>query len=197
MGTPISLIVGLGNPGYEYQNTRHNAGVWFLQALARQFNVSFTEQAKFFGITARATIAGHSVHLLAPMTFMNLSGKSVAALAQFFKISTEAILVAHDELDLLPGTVRLKQGGGSGGHNGLKDLIRALGNQNNFQRLRLGIGHPGQTSAVSNYVLGTPPSSEKQRIEAAIEMALPEIPAIIRGETQAVMNRLNREREEN
>ncbi len=191
MGSPISLIVGLGNPGRDYQNTRHNAGVWFLQALAQQLKIQFTEQPKFFGLVARAEIADQSVHLLIPTTFMNLSGKSVAALAQFFKIPPEAILVVHDELDLLPGMARLKQGGGAGGHNGLKDIIQALGNQNNFQRLRLGIGHPGQASLVTNYVLGTPPSSEKQLIEEAIEQALPEIPAIISGDTQAVMNRLN------
>lgn len=191
MGSPISLIVGLGNPGRDYQNTRHNAGVWFLQALAQQFKIQFTEQPKFFGLAARTEIADQSIHLLIPTTFMNLSGKSVAALAQFFKIPPEAILVVHDELDLLPGIARLKQGGGAGGHNGLKDIIQALGNQNNFQRLRLGIGHPGQASQVSNYVLGAPPASEKQLIEEAIEKALPEIPAIISGDTQAVMNRLN------
>ncbi len=139
----IDLIVGLGNPGRQYEDTRHNAGAWFVERLARQHHANLSNDAKYKALTGRATINGHDVRLLIPTTFMNVSGQAVAPFANFFKIPAERILVAHDELDLPPGVAKLKQGGGHGGHNGLRDIISKLGNNKNFARLRIGIGHPG------------------------------------------------------
>ena len=152
----IKLIVGLGNPGDKYTDTRHNTGEWLIERLARRFNVSLNPEIKFFGKTARTLVNGKEVRLLVPTTFMNLSGKAVGALASFYRIKPEEILVIHDELDLLPGTAKLKQGGGHGGHNGLKDIVAQLGNNNNFYRLRIGIGHPGHRDLVAGYVLNKP-----------------------------------------
>jgi PTH1 family peptidyl-tRNA hydrolase len=149
----LQLIVGLGNPGLEYAQTRHNAGVWFVAALAAEHNIRLNPEAKYFGLVGRGTINGQEVRLLIPTTFMNRSGQAVSALANFFKIPLDAILVAHDELDLPAGSIRLKTGGGHGGHNGLRDIISSSGNQNNFHRLRIGIGHPGDAKLVSNFVL--------------------------------------------
>ncbi|WP_040486712.1 aminoacyl-tRNA hydrolase [Idiomarina sp. A28L] len=172
MSADIKLIVGLGNPGPEYTATRHNAGFWFVEALARQFNVNLTPESKFFGHTARLGPPYSDTRLLNPSTFMNRSGQAVGAMATFFKILPEEILVVHDELDLPPGIAKFKQGGGHGGHNGLKDITRALANQTNFHRLRIGIGHPGHSSKVTGYVLGKAPSNEQNLMDDAITASL-------------------------
>ncbi|WP_198677102.1 aminoacyl-tRNA hydrolase [Aliidiomarina iranensis] len=172
MSADIKLIVGLGNPGPEYTATRHNAGFWFVEALARQFNVNLTPESKFFGHIARLGPPYMDTRLLNPTTFMNRSGQAVGAMATFFKILPEEILVVHDELDLPPGIAKFKQGGGHGGHNGLKDIARALANQTNFHRLRIGIGHPGHSSKVTGYVLGKAPSNEQNLMDDAIDASL-------------------------
>ncbi|RUO21981.1 aminoacyl-tRNA hydrolase [Aliidiomarina haloalkalitolerans] len=172
MSADIRLIVGLGNPGPEYTATRHNAGFWFVEDLARQFNAPLSPDSKYFGQTARLGPPYSDTRLLLPMTFMNKSGQAVGAMANFFKVTPEQILVVHDELDLPPGVAKFKQGGGHGGHNGLKDIIRALGNNNNFHRLRIGIGHPGHASQVTGYVLGKAPSQEQQLIDDAVRASL-------------------------
>ncbi|MBS0967331.1 MULTISPECIES: aminoacyl-tRNA hydrolase [Yersiniaceae] len=168
----IKLIVGLANPGAEYAQTRHNAGAWYVDLLARQHNVSLKEESKFFGYTGRLTLAGQDVRLLVPTTFMNLSGKAVAAMATFYRLNPDEILVAHDELDIPPGVAKVKLGGGNGGHNGLKDIQSKLGNNPNFYRLRIGIGHPGDKNKVVGFVLGKPPASEQQLIDSAIDESL-------------------------
>jgi peptidyl-tRNA hydrolase, PTH1 family len=168
----IKLIVGLANPGVEYALTRHNAGAWYVDLLAERHNQSLQEERKFFGYTARLNLAGQDVRLLVPTTFMNLSGKAVAAMASFYHILPEEILVAHDELDILPGMAKLKLGGGNGGHNGLKDIQNKLGNNPNFYRLRIGIGHPGDKSKVTGFVLGKPSSSEQALIDDAIDKSV-------------------------
>lgn len=152
--TAVQLIVGLGNPGPEYDQTRHNAGALFVERLAHAQGVSLVADRKYFGLVGKFSHQGKDVRLLIPTTYMNRSGQSVAALAGFFRIAPDAILVAHDELDMPPGVAKLKTGGGHGGHNGLRDIIAQLGNQNSFHRLRLGIGHPGHSSLVSGYVPG-------------------------------------------
>jgi len=186
----VELIVGLGNPGAEYEDTRHNAGFWFVDALARQQHVSFKSEKKFHGEVAKFSHAGQDVWLLKPETFMNLSGQSVQALARFFKINVENILVVHDDLDLPPGAARLKQGGGHGGHNGLRDIISKMGG-NGFQRLRLGIGHPGDKSRVTGHVLKKSSSEDRIEIENAIDAALKVLPTILDGELQKAMNLLH------
>lgn len=191
MNTPIKLIVGLGNPGTEYAQTRHNAGADFVAELAHQYGATLTPESKFFGLTARIIIDQHDVRLLIPTTFMNLSGKAVAAIAQFYKIEPEAILVAHDELDIEPGNARLKIGGGHGGHNGLRDIINSLGNNKNFARLRIGIGHPGNAKLVSNYVLKKAPATEYQQIEDGIYQATKIIPLIVTGRWNDAMKILH------
>ncbi len=167
----IKLIVGLANPGAEYAATRHNAGAWFVDLLAERLRAPLREEANFFGYTSRVTLGGEDVRLLVPTTFMNLSGKAVAAMASFFRINPDEILVAHDELDLPPGVAKFKLGGGHGGHNGLKDIISKLGNNPNFHRLRIGIGHPGDKNKVVGFVLGKPPVSEQKLIDEAIDEA--------------------------
>lgn len=189
--TPVQLIVGLGNPGTEYANTRHNAGQDFVEELARSFSEPLTPAPKFFGLTGRIVVAGKDVRLLIPTTFMNLSGQAVAAVANFYKIPTEAILVAHDELDLEPGIARLKVGGGHGGHNGLRDIINKLGNSSDFARLRLGIGHPGNAKQVVGYVLKRAPADERQKIEDAFQKSLPVIPDVCRGDWSKAMKDLH------
>lgn len=181
MDTPLQLIVGLGNPGPEYDRTRHNAGADFVTELARREGASLVPEAKFFGLTARIFVDGRDLRLLIPTTFMNRSGQAIAAMANFYKIPPEAILVAHDELDLNPGVARFKQGGGHGGHNGLRDTISALGNNNNFRRLRIGIGHPGSAAQVVGFVLKKAPSSEQQLIDDAIDAALRVMPDAVKG----------------
>lgn len=167
----VQLIVGLGNPGPEYSQTRHNAGVWFVQQLAHAFNTSLKNEPKFFGYTGKFVCAGQEFKLLIPSTYMNLSGKAVLAMAQFYKLTPEQIMVAHDEMALEPGVAKFKLGGGHAGHNGLRDIISRLGNNQNFYRLRLGIGHPGHKDQVTGYVLGKAPASEQNLIEQTIDEA--------------------------
>jgi PTH1 family peptidyl-tRNA hydrolase len=188
----LRLVVGLGNPGPEYAQTRHNAGFWLVDELARQQGGYFRPEARYYGETCRITLAGQELWLLKPMTYMNRSGQAVAALARFHKIPPPAILVVHDDLDLPPGTVRLKRSGGHGGHNGLRDLIAHLGG-NDFARLRLGIGHPGDSREVLDYVLRRAPRTEQELVEQAIADALRELPRILAGHweraTQALHSR--------
>ncbi|EGG94695.1 Peptidyl-tRNA hydrolase [gamma proteobacterium IMCC1989] len=191
MNTPIKLIVGLGNPGAEYANTRHNAGADFVMELARQYDITLAADSKFFGFVGRGTIQNNDVRLLLPTTFMNASGKSVAAIAQFYKVEPEAILVAHDELDLAPSVARLKIGGGHGGHNGLRDIISCLGNNKNFARLRIGIDHPGNAKLVSNYVLKKAAPTEYQQIEDSIYQATKVIPLALEGKWNEAMKTLH------
>lgn len=187
----IKLIVGLGNPGDKYADTRHNAGEWLIDRLARHFNVSLSPESKFFGKTARTLVNGKEVRLLVPTTFMNLSGKAVGALASFYRIKPEEILVIHDELDLPPGTAKLKQGGGHGGHNGLKDIVAQLGNNNNFYRLRLGIGHPGHRDLVAGYVLNKPSPADREALEKALDEATDCVEMIFKDGMVKATNRLN------
>ncbi len=189
--TPLQLIVGLGNPGPEYHRTRHNAGADFVAELARREGASLTPENKFFGLTGRIHLHGQDLRLLIPTTFMNRSGQAVGAVALFYKVPPEAILVAHDELDLPPGAARLKHGGGHGGHNGLRDTIRALGNNANFNRLRLGIGHPGSAAQVVGYVLKKAPADEQQLIDDAIDRAADILPIAAKGDWAGAMNRLH------
>ncbi|MFT5117731.1 MAG: PTH1 family peptidyl-tRNA hydrolase [Kiritimatiellia bacterium] len=191
MNTAVKLIVGLGNPGTEYSHTRHNAGADFVAVLARQYAVTLVADSKFFGLSARTAINNHDVRLLIPTTFMNLSGKSVAAMAQFYKIEPEAILIAHDELDIAAGEARLKIGGGHGGHNGLRDTIQCLGNNKGFARLRIGIDHPGNAKLVSNYVLKKAPVSEYQRIEDSLYAATRIVPLLVEGRWNEAMKDLH------
>ena len=187
----IKLIVGLGNPGEKYADTRHNAGEWLIERLARRFNVSLNPENKFFGKTARTLVNGKEVRLLVPTTFMNLSGKAVGALASFYRIKPEEILVIHDELDLPPGTAKLKQGGGHGGHNGLKDIVAQLGNNNNFYRLRIGIGHPGHRDLVAGYVLNKPSPADRDALEKVLDEATDCVEMIFRDGMVKATNRLN------
>lgn len=187
----IKLIVGLANPGAEYAATRHNAGAWYLDLLAQRHNQSLKEEAKFYGYTARLNLAGHDVRLLVPTTFMNLSGKAVAAMATFYRIEPQEILVAHDEMDMLPGVAKFKQGGGHGGHNGLKDIINKLGNNADFHRLRIGIGHPGDRNKVTGFVLGKPPASEQKLIDEAIDEAARCTELWLKEDRLKAMNRLH------
>jgi PTH1 family peptidyl-tRNA hydrolase len=189
--TAIRLIVGLGNPGSEYRGTRHNAGADFVEELARMSGVPLQDDAKFFGRTGQLTLAGHPLRLLIPTTFMNRSGKSVAAMAGFYKISPEQILIAHDELDIAPGTARFKRGGGHGGHNGLRDIVPALANNRDFYRLRIGIGHPGHASRVTGYVLGAPTAEERARIDASINEAIRALPLLLEGDEVKAMTHLH------
>ena len=182
----IRLLVGLGNPGPEYEATRHNAGFWFVDAVARALRVSLVPERGYFGLAARAATAHGPVWLLEPMTYMNLSGKSVAALARFFKIEPAQILVAHDELDLMPGHMKLKLGGSPAGHNGLKDIHAQLGTPD-YWRLRLGIGHPGVKAEVVNYVLRKPPADERDAIEKSIEQSAAALDLLLAGAMERAM----------
>ena len=186
----IRLLVGLGNPGAEYEGTRHNAGFWFIDEVARQLKVSLTPERSYFGLAARATTTDGPVWLLEPMTYMNLSGKSVAALARFFKIAPDEILVAHDELDLLPGQVKLKLGGSHAGHNGLKDIHAQLGSAD-YWRLRLGIGHPGVKAEVINYVLRKPSTEHREAIDKSIEQSLAALDLLLAGEMEKAMMKIH------
>ena len=190
MSEQIKLIVGLGNPGREYEATRHNAGFWWVDEFARTQGVNFKTDNKFHGLVARASVHGHETHLLKPQTFMNVSGRSVVALALFYKILPDQILVVHDELDLPPGSAKLKLGGGHGGHNGLKDIIAHLGSKE-FWRLRIGIGHPGERDQVVNYVLNAPRKEEQGLIENAMQHAQDVAPLIIEGKLEAAMLKLH------
>ncbi len=185
------MIVGLANPGAEYAQTRHNAGAWYVDLLAQRYSQPLKEESKFFGYTARLNLAGNDVRLLVPTTFMNLSGKSVAAVATFYRILPEEILVAHDELDLPPGVAKLKLGGSNGGHNGLKDIQSKLGNNPNFYRLRIGIGHPGDRNKVVGFVLGKPPATEQTLIDDAVDESLRCTEILLKEGMTKAMNRLH------
>ncbi|MBY0437666.1 MAG: aminoacyl-tRNA hydrolase [Burkholderiales bacterium] len=186
----MKLIVGLGNPGSQYERTRHNAGFWLVDRLARAAGTSLHNEPRYHGLAARTTIAGETCWLLEPQTFMNLSGKAVAALANFYKIGPADVIVAHDELDLPPGTVKMKLGGGFAGHNGLRDITAQLGTRD-FWRLRLGIGHPGDKAQVHSYVLNAPRAEEQDLIDESITRCLAVIDWIARGEYEAAMLRLH------
>lgn len=176
----IKLFVGLGNPGPEYQATRHNAGFWWLDALASELKVHLTPDKGYHGLVARTLVQNSTIWLLAPQTFMNLSGKSVCTLARFFKIAPEEILVAHDELDVAPGQVKLKFGGGHAGHNGLRDIHAQLGS-GDYWRLRLGIGHPGNKAEVANWVLKKPVLDDRIAIDQSIHRSIKAVPDLIQG----------------
>lgn len=187
----VHLIVGLGNPGPEYDRTRHNAGAFFVEQLADKYKASLVVERKFYGMTGKVSIQGKDIRLLIPTTYMNLSGQSVAAIANFYQIPIDTILIAHDELDLPPGVAKLKQGGSHGGHNGLRDIISKCANQNNFFRLRLGIGHPGNRNLVTNFVLGRAPKLEQDKLNTAIEFALDIIPDIANADWNKAMQTLH------
>ncbi|TLS80444.1 aminoacyl-tRNA hydrolase [Photobacterium damselae] len=191
MSNNIRLLVGLANPGQEYAKTRHNAGAWVVEELARVHNVTLREDAKYFGLTGRITTNDQDLRLLIPTTFMNLSGKSVAALAKFFQIQPEEILVAHDELDLPPGVAKFKKGGGHGGHNGLRDIISKMGNNKDFYRLRIGIGHPGDKNKVAGFVLGKAPAKEQELIDAAVDEAVRCMDILLKDGLSKAQNRLH------
>ena len=180
----IKLFVGLGNPGPEYEHTRHNAGFWWIDELARKLGVSLRDERAYHGEMVRANIAGQTVWLLKPQTFMNLSGKSIAALARFYKIAPEEVLVVHDELDLDPGHAKLKQGGSHAGHNGLRDTHAQLGTDQ-YWRLRLGIGHPGHREQVVSWVLGKPPQEQREAIDICIERTVKAFDKLVDGDMPA------------
>lgn len=186
----IKMIVGLGNIGAEYEHTRHNAGFWFVDELAWQLKATFKSEKKFFGEVARVARPEGDIWLLKPETYMNLSGKAVAALAQFYKIQPEEILVVHDELDIPCGQIRFKLGGGNGGHNGLKDIQAKFGTPN-FYRLRLGIGHPGEKHLVVGFVLNKPSAAERQLMDDAIAKSLRAVPDILAGKQEDVVRFLH------
>lgn len=190
MMSPVLLIVGLGNPGERYADTRHNAGLNFLQQVASDVGATFRYESKFEGSIANATVDANEVRLFAPGTYMNESGRAIAKVVRFFKVPTEQLLVAHDELDLPPGTVRLKRGGGHGGHNGLRDIFPNLGSQD-FMRLRIGIGHPGSADRVVDYVLHRPSREDADLIQKSIGAARRELSKIVRGDTDLAMNVLH------
>ncbi|MCX2759849.1 aminoacyl-tRNA hydrolase [Vibrio sp. Sgm 22] len=191
MSQQIKLLVGLANPGPEYAKTRHNAGAWVVEELARVYNVTLKNEPKFFGLTGRIMVHGEDLRLLIPTTFMNLSGKAVAALAKFYQIKPEEIMVAHDELDLPPGIGKFKKGGGHGGHNGLKDIISKQGNNKEFYRLRLGIGHPGHKDKVAGYVLGKAPQKEQECIEAVVDESVRSLDILLKDGLPKAQNRLH------
>lgn len=186
----IRLLVGLGNPGAEYEATRHNAGFWFIDEVARALKVTLVPERSYFGLAARANTPNGPVWLLEPMTYMNVSGKSVAALARFFKIAPDEILVAHDELDLLPGQVKMKLGGSHAGHNGLKDIHAQLGSAD-YWRLRLGIGHPGVKAEVVNYVLKKPSAEHREAIDKSIEQAMSALDLMLAGDMERAMMKVH------
>ena len=184
----IRLIVGLGNPGREYERTRHNAGFWLVERFAAQEHIALKREAKYHAHVGRHVSSG--AWLLLPQTYMNASGKSVALLAGFFKIPPAEILVAHDELDFLPGVAKMKQGGGVAGHNGLRDIAARVGGLD-FWRLRIGIGHPGDKNQVADYVLRRPPAQEREDIERAIDRSLEVLPQCLAGDLQGAMLKLH------
>ena len=190
MSNKIKMMVGLGNPGSEYEQTRHNAGFWFIDELAWQYKATLKEEKKFFGLVARISISGSDLWLLKPSTFMNRSGQAVAALAQFYKIKPEEILVVHDELDIPCGRIKFKLGGGNGGHNGLKDIQARLGTSD-FYRLRLGIDHPGDRNLVVGYVLNKPSPEHRQQIDEAINKSLKAVPILLAGEWEEAVRFLH------
>ncbi len=186
----IRLIVGLGNPGAQYADTRHNAGFWFVDEVARTTGATLRAEPRFHGLAARIMLEGHELWLLEPSTFMNRSGQSVAALARFYKIAPEQILIVHDEIDLPVGLVKLKYAGGHGGHNGLRDLHAHLGTPN-YWRLRIGVGHPGSKDLVVDYVLHAPSKVDREKINSVIDEASRQLPDLLRGDAARVMNHLH------
>ncbi|HUL19039.1 MAG TPA: aminoacyl-tRNA hydrolase [Steroidobacteraceae bacterium] len=188
-GEPLRLIVGLGNPGTEYARTRHNAGFQLLDELARRHGAIFRSEPRHRAELARARIAGADLWLLKPMSYMNHSGEAVRSVATFYKVPVQSILVAYDELDFAPGVVRLKQGGGAAGHNGMRDVIAQMGD--GFWRLRIGIGHPGDRSLVLDYVLGRPSAADGELINAALAAAADAVPILLSEGAQIAMNRLH------
>ncbi len=186
----IKLIVGLGNPGIKYTQTRHNAGFYFIDALCQKYGFQLKEHKKFYGQAAKVTIGDHDLWLLKPETFMNHSGKSVASIANFYKIAPEQILVAYDELDLDPGVAKLKKSGGHGGHNGLRDII-ALTGSNQFYRLRLGIGHPGHKSQVVSWVLNRATQDDEISLQQSIDKSLSILEDLLAGKTEKAMKDLH------
>jgi PTH1 family peptidyl-tRNA hydrolase len=192
--TGLRLIVGLGNPGADHSRTRHNAGFWFIDALAASVGARFGLESKLYGESAKAVIAGQNVWLLKPATFMNASGKSVAAALRYWKIEPEEALLAHDELDLPPGAARLKFDGGHGGQNGLRDTIQHL-DHGRFHRLRIGIGHPGHKDRVTPWVLGRPGKDDEAAIRRAIQDALEVLPLAVAGDFNEAMKRLHTPKE--
>lgn len=190
MSSALRLIVGLGNPGPDYSETRHNAGFWFCERLARELGTSFAKESRYHGLVAKCRLASTDFFLLMPQTFMNRSGQAVQALAHFYRIAPAEMLIVHDELDIPPGQLRLKFGGGLGGHNGLKDITGHLGTQD-YWRLRIGIGHPGDRNEVANFVLKPPRREEQAGIDAAIERALILWPLIEKGDWNAATQRAN------
>ena len=190
MQKPPRLIIGLGNPGVEYAKTRHNAGFWFCERLAADLGISLAAETRFQGIVGSRAHGGDKLWLLLPQTFMNRSGQAVRALTQFYRITPDEMLVVHDELDIPPGQLRLKFGGGLGGHNGLKDITAHLGTQD-YWRLRVGIGHPGDRNQVVNFVLKPPQKTEQEAIDSAIDRALIHWPLLAAGDWQNAMQKLN------
>jgi len=188
--TALRVVVGLGNPGARYEGTRHNVGFWLADELARSFGRGFRPAPRFFGDLCRILVEGRDCWLLKPMTYVNRSGQCVAAFAHYYGIEPSQLLVVHDELDLEPGVVRLKRGGGHAGHNGLRDLVKALDDPD-FLRLRVGIGHPGHKDAVVDYVLGRPSRDDEASIRAALSRAATLLPLILDGHHQQVMNSLH------
>lgn len=188
--TDIQLIAGLGNPGPEYQHTRHNAGAWFVESLAKIYHCPLKLDNKFFGYTGRVTIAGQDIRLLIPTTYMNKSGQAVAAMANFYRVPLSGMLVAFDELDLPPGIAKLKTGGSSS-QNGIRDIVSKMANQKDFLRLRIGIGHPGDKSRVTGHVLGKAPQKEQQQIEDAIDEATRCLEILLKDDIKKAMNRLH------
>lgn len=187
---PIKLIVGLGNPGIKYAQTRHNVGFEFVDALCSKYGLMLKENNKFHGIADKVNIAGHNIWLLKPQTYMNLSGKSVASLANFYKINTDEMLVVYDELDLPVGSAKLKKSGGHGGHNGLRDIIATTGCKD-FNRLRLGIGHPGHKAKVVSWVLNRASKDDEISINMAIRKGIDVVEYLLDGELQKAMNQLH------
>ncbi len=185
----IQLVVGLGNPGDEYRGTRHNAGADFVAELARHHGVSLSPESKFYGLAGRLQRDGMDIRLLIPTTFVNRSGQSVSAMAKFFKIETPDILVAHDELDFEPGIARFKDSGGHGGHNGLRDVSKAMGDD--YLRLRIGIGHPGSAPEVSDFVLSRPSKSDRQLIDGSIDEAVRALPTLVAGDWAKATHQLH------
>ncbi len=191
MPDSLKLIVGLGNPGQDYTETRHNAGFWFVEEYAANCSSSFSPDKKFFGEIARVSSGGTDCRILKPDTFMNHSGRSVKALMEYFNILPAEILVAHDEIDLDVGTARLKRGGGHGGHNGLRDIISQLGSKD-FLRLRIGVDHPGNKDDVIDYVLHRPGRDDRNKIDDAIKRGLEVMPLVFSGEMNKAMTLLNK-----
>jgi PTH1 family peptidyl-tRNA hydrolase len=188
-GLPLQLVVGLGNPGDEHEDTRHNAGFWFVDELARRHDLRLKPERRYNAEVGRGDIAGKPLWFLKPMGYMNRSGQSVRAFCDYLQLPSDQVLVAHDELDLPPGVARLKRGGGAGGHNGMKDVIAHLGED--FWRLRLGIGHPGHRDLVIGYVLERPSAVERRLVREAIELSVAEFPRLLTEGAEKMMNRLH------